>query len=119
MSFDDNIFMRAALHGNFTMPSTSSVHRTEDESLRKNLPKRKTQNHRYTVVKDMMIVQAMEKCGREWRSVAQFMKKHADVLGNTGDLYRDMDVNDKKAIERLRKRANKILKGETLAQSQR
>ena len=32
----------------------------------------------------MMIVQAVEKCGREWRSVAQFMKKHADVLGNTG-----------------------------------
>ena len=61
----------------------------------------------------------MAASGAEWRSVAQFMKKHADVLGNTGDLYRDMDVNDKKAIERLRKRANKILKGETLAQSQR
>ena len=55
-----------------------------------------------------------------WPRVAQRGAVHEETRRrNTGDLYRDMDVNDKKAIERLRKRANKILKGETLAQSQR
>lgn len=67
----------------------------------------------------MMIMQAVEKCGREWHSMAQFMKKHSDVLGKAGDYYKNMPTNDKKSLERLRKRANKILSEKTLVQSQR
>ncbi|KAJ7373234.1 hypothetical protein OS493_012822 [Desmophyllum pertusum] len=66
----------------------------------------------------MMIMQAVEKCGREWHSMAQFMKKHSDVLGKAGDYYKNMPTNDKKSLERLRKRANKILSEKTLVQSQ-
>ncbi|KAJ7363258.1 hypothetical protein OS493_011540 [Desmophyllum pertusum] len=46
------------------------------------------------------------------------MKNHAEVLGETGDVYKDMNINDKKMHERLRKRTNRLLLNEQTAQSQ-
>jgi len=56
-------------------------------------------------------MQAVEKCGREWRGVLTFLKKHSDVLGQEGEIYNLADPNDKKMQERIRKRAAKLMNG--------
>ena len=46
-----------------------------------------------------LILQAVETCGRDWRSVAQFMRKHAEVLGKAEDYHENVNKNDKKTPE--------------------
>ena len=118
---DDNIFLRAALHGTLTMPWSSCQPQQEskNQGTQKKHPRKKVANRRYTAMEDTMILQAVERCGRQWRSVAQFKKNRAEVLGETGDVYEDMNISDKKMHECLRKRANKLLLNEQIAQGQR
>ncbi|XP_031561772.1 uncharacterized protein LOC116297650 [Actinia tenebrosa] len=59
-----------------------------------------------------MILQAIEQRGRNWKSVLKFLCEHVDVLGKTGEFYKNVDVNDKRMQERIRKRAAKLLDGE-------
>ena len=61
-------------------------------------------------IEDLILVQAVENCGREWQSVVQFMKRHTEVLAKNSKIYRKADPNDKKLHERLRKRAAEILR---------
>ena len=42
-----------------------------------------------------MIMRGIEACGREWRSVLQFMKDHADILGEAGIVYKIVRSDDK------------------------
>lgn len=70
-------------------------------------------------MEDTMILQAVERCGREWHSVAQFKTNRAEVLAETGDVYKDITISDRKMHECLRKRANKLLLNEQMAQSKR
>ena len=68
----------------------------------------KKNNRKYSDVEDMMIMRGIEACGREWRSVLQFMQEHADILGEAGTVYKMARSDDKLMHDRLRKRANKI-----------
>lgn len=92
---EDNIFLRAALKGEFIQPSTSGSD-TPNKKGKKKQPEKKI-FHRYSQM--------------EWRSVVTFMKKHAEVLTENSEIYISADPNDKKLQERLRKRAARILKG--------
>lgn len=95
--WEDNIFLRAALKGEFTQPSTcTSGSDTSNKKGKKKQPEKKI-FHRYSQM--------------EWRSVVTFMKKHAEVLTENSEIYISADPNDKKLQERLRKRAARILKG--------
>jgi len=46
-----------------------------------------------------LILQAVETCGREWRSVAQFMRKHAEVLGKAEDYHEN--INKQTTMEEM------------------
>ena len=72
-------------------------------------PRKKAPHRKYSVVEDMMIMRGIEACGREWRSVLQFMKDHADILGEAGTVYKMARSDDKLMHDRLRKRANMIM----------
>ena len=106
---EENIFLRAALKGEIIQPSFSK--KGEKEKTEK-----KKVTHRYSQMEDLMLMRAVEKCGREWRSVVLFMKKHADVFAENDEMYRKADPNDKKLQERLRKRATKILRDRNTAE---
>ena len=118
MEEEDNIFLKAAFSGQIQLPenapscksgigtsssNSSSKKRKQKEQTREN--KKKIPNHTYSSLEDMMIAQAIEQRGRDWRGVLQFMKNHADILGDRGDFYNAIDVNDRKMQDRIRKRA--------------
>ena len=57
----------------------------------------KQRKHRknYTKVEDTLILQAVQACGREWKSVLSFMRRHVEVLGEAGDQYLAKENSDK------------------------
>lgn len=68
----------------------------------------------FTSVKDTILLQAVNVCGREWNSVLAFMRRHVEVLGaEAGAQYVDKENPEKQLQERLRKRAAKLLTGKT------
>ena len=109
-SLEDNIFLQAALYGEFTVPSQCSGHENngKDRKTKQVQPRKKKPNRKYSDVEDMMIMRGIEACGREWRSVLQFMKDHVDILGEAGTVYKMARSDDKLMHNRLRKRANMI-----------
>ena len=98
---EENIFLRAALKGEIIQLSFSKKGQKEKTE-------KKRVTHRYCQMQDLMLMRAVEKCGREWQSVIMFMKKHADVFAENDEMYRKADSNDKKQQKRLQKRATKI-----------
>lgn len=50
----------------------STPTRIKEPRFPKEAPQKKVANRRYTTMKDKMILQAVERCGRKWRSIAQF-----------------------------------------------
>lgn len=64
----------------------------------------------YTSVEDTLILQGVQTCGREWKSVLSFIRRHAEVLGKAGQQYLAEGKKVEKSLqERLRKRATKLL----------
>ena len=110
-SLEDNIFLQAALYGKFTVPSQCSGQENnwKDKKTKQVQPRKKAPNRKYSDVEDMIIMRGIEACGREWRSVLQFMKDHANILGEAGTVYKMARSDDKLMHDRLRKRANKIM----------
>jgi len=72
--------------------------------------KQRKPRQNYTQVEDTLLLQAVQTCGREWKSVLSFMRRHVEVLGEAGDQYLAEGHSSNKALqERLRKRATKLL----------
>ena len=96
-SLEDNIFLQAALYGEFTVPSQCSGHENngKDKKTKQVQPRKKVPNRKYSDVEDTMIMRGIEACRREWRSVLQFMKDHADILGEAGTVYKMARSDDK------------------------
>lgn len=64
----------------------------------------------YTPVEDTLILQGVQTCGREWRSVLSFIRRHVEILGEAGEQYLVKgQMADKALQERIRKRATKLL----------
>ena len=95
---EDNIFLRAALKGEFTQPCNSGSSKKKEK---KKQPEKKV-FHRYSQMEDLLI-QAVKKCGREWRGVVTFMKKHAEVLTENSEIYKCRSERQKAARETTKK----------------
>ena len=103
----ENIFWKAAMIGKVIYPDTADVPPTAPAPYAsgRQTPTKGRKRARYTPVEDHMILQAVEIHGRNWRNVLTFMNKHQEVLGKeASEKHRDVDVRDKKAHERIRKR---------------
>lgn len=112
MSFEDNIFLKAAFGGGISLPPSRHFLQTTDAQTSSSQPTRKTPLHRYTKIEDLLILQAVEKKGRNWRSVLKFLCENADALGKSGEFYKNVNVDDKLIQERIRKRATKLMDDE-------
>lgn len=121
MSFEDNIFLKAAFGGGISLPPSSHSLQTTDaqtsstqdtSSQLTRTVSTKTPVHRYTKIEDLLILQAVEQKGRNWRSILKFLCENADALGKSGEFYKKVNVNDKLIQERIRKRAAKLMDGE-------